>query len=238
MTFSIVIATYQPGNSLSRTLQSIFDQTYQNFEVVIQDNLSSDSATQEVIQQYLHRISFKSQKDNGIYHAFNLALSRCQGDWIIFLGADDYFASEHVLQNIHDNIDEKANMILGEIHNFNMKSRWIPSKFQSKMSRKILWKNTIHQQGCFYKRSWIQPIGFSQDLKILGDYELHLKAFLARTPFLPTHILIAHCQAEGASKQFTSALYNEELKIKKRLLPWYYYWINILWIFGKKSLKT
>jgi len=238
MTFSIVIATFQPGFSLRQTLQSIFEQTYQNFEVVIQDNLSKDQETNQIFIEYRDKISLKREKDLGIYDAFNKALKRCTGDWIIFLGADDRLANPDVLGTIQLLAHEEASMILGKIHNTKITSKWIPEYFVSEMKRKIIWKNTIHQQGCFYNKSWIHQLGFSEEYKVLGDYELHLKGFIARVKVQHTSVLISQCDADGVSKLFTADLYDEELKIKKKILPAPYFWMNIPWIGLKKWLKA
>ena len=100
MKFSIIIATYAPGAQLSRAISSILSQTFQDFEIVIQDNLSTDPETLSVFEKFAEKISLKSTSDSGIYDAFNQALKRCSGDWILFLGADDTLADDTVLEKI------------------------------------------------------------------------------------------------------------------------------------------
>jgi glycosyltransferase involved in cell wall biosynthesis len=238
MKFSIVIATYAPGAQLSQAISSILSQTFQDFEIVIQDNLSTDPETLSVFEKFAEKISLKSTSDSGIYDAFNQALKRCSGDWILFLGADDTLADDTVLEKICAFTDPQFDLILGSIQNLHVQSKWVPHRFVSKMSFHMLWKNTIHQQGCFYKRTWLQKIEFSEQCKILGDYEVHLKALLGHAKVLHTTLIISHCDARGISKKFTKELYDEELCMKKRILPLGLYWMNIPWISFKKWLKT
>lgn len=81
-------------------------------------------------------------------------------------------------------------------------------------------------------------MGFSSEYKVLGDYELHLKAFLNKIKVQHTTVMISECDANGLSKLFTADLYDEELKIKKMILPVIFYWMNIPWIGLKKWLKA
>jgi len=238
MTFSIIIATYEPGAELERAITSICNQTFKDFEIVIQDNLSQDEETLLVFEKFARDISIERAPDKGIYDAFNKALKRCSGDWILFLGADDFLADEKVLEKIHAVIAPSSHLVLGCIENLDAQSRWIPRRFVSKMKWSILWKNTIHQQGCFYNREWIQSIGFSDQYKVLGDYEVHLKAFLVKAQVQHTAIFISTCDARGLSKNFTSALYDEELQMKKQTIPFLLYCINVPLILFKRWLKA
>lgn len=97
--FSVVIATQNAEGSLSRCLESFVTQQYRNFEVVIQDGASIDGtlATIEAYAKQLPFISIKSAEDSGLYDAWNKALPRCKGEWILFLGADDWLYAPDAL---------------------------------------------------------------------------------------------------------------------------------------------
>lgn len=86
---SIVIATYDCAADLSGCLESIFNQQTEAMELLIADGASTDG-TVDAIKKHGDRIAWWcSEKDSGIYDAWNKAIPQCQGTWLWFIGADD-----------------------------------------------------------------------------------------------------------------------------------------------------
>ena len=88
---SIVIATYNSKKTLRRALDSVKNQSYQDWECVIVDGASKDG-TVEIIKEYknkVFRFRYISEPDNGIYDAFNKGWKIANGEWILYLGSDD-----------------------------------------------------------------------------------------------------------------------------------------------------
>ena len=87
---SIITVCYNSEKTIERSIQSIINQSYKNIEFIIIDGSSSDN-TLEIIDKYKEMISIKiSEKDSGIYDAFNKGLNICNGDLIGFVNSDDY----------------------------------------------------------------------------------------------------------------------------------------------------
>ena len=90
---SIVTVVYNDYLGLSKTLESISNQSCNDYDLLIIDGGSSDK-TLNVIKKYEAIISYQvSEKDNGIYDAMNKGLDQCNGEWVIFLNAGDEFNS-------------------------------------------------------------------------------------------------------------------------------------------------
>ena len=71
------------------TLESIFNQTYKNFEIIIIDGKSTDK-TLKIIKRHANKIDYWiSEKDKGIYDAFNKGLSLSRGYFIGIVNSDD-----------------------------------------------------------------------------------------------------------------------------------------------------
>lgn len=101
--FSLITATCNAAATLPRLLDSLACQTCRDFELIIQDGASTD-ATIAVAESYAGRLpvlSIASEADAGIYDAWNRALARAHGDWVLFLGADDELADATVLERCH-----------------------------------------------------------------------------------------------------------------------------------------
>ena len=81
--FSIIIPTYNSEKSIEQCLKSIFSQSFDSFQVLIIDGLSTDKTIQivEAYSQIDKRLSFFSEKDKGVYDAMNKGISKATGEW-------------------------------------------------------------------------------------------------------------------------------------------------------------
>ena len=89
--FTIITATRNAAATLPRLLESLASQSCRDFELIIQDGASTDDtvAVAEAWRDRLPALSLVSEPDDGIYDAWNRALPRMRGQWVLFLGADD-----------------------------------------------------------------------------------------------------------------------------------------------------
>ena len=91
---SIIIATYNAGSTLESCLKSIIAQKNDLIELLIIDGKSSDN-TLKIVNAYRNQIDiFISEKDKGIYDAWNKGIVLANGQWIMFIGADDILYSD------------------------------------------------------------------------------------------------------------------------------------------------
>lgn len=86
--FSIVIPTYNRLSMLKQSLNSIWQQTYTNYEVIVVDDGSTDG-TQEYLQSLGDRVSMLTQSNRGPGAARNLGINQARGDYVAFLDSDD-----------------------------------------------------------------------------------------------------------------------------------------------------
>ena len=86
---TIITVTLNSEKYLKETLKSIFNQSYQNYELIIIDGSSKDK-TLRIIKKNEKKIDYWiSKKDKGIYDAFNKGLSLARGELIGFVNSDD-----------------------------------------------------------------------------------------------------------------------------------------------------
>lgn len=95
--FSIIMAVRDGAEFLPRALDALTAQTYAQWELVVQDAESGDATRELLAARNDARIKVVSQADSGVYQAWNRALERISGEWVMFLGADDVLAAPHVL---------------------------------------------------------------------------------------------------------------------------------------------
>ncbi|PIS30120.1 MAG: glycosyl transferase [Candidatus Marinimicrobia bacterium CG08_land_8_20_14_0_20_45_22] len=90
---SIIIPTYNRAEVLERALMSVFSQTYENFEIIVIDDGSTDN-TNAVISKHADKIRYFSKFHAGVSAARNLGLEKSIGTWVCFLDSDDYWLPE------------------------------------------------------------------------------------------------------------------------------------------------
>jgi len=106
---SVVIPSYNHAQYLGRALQSVIDQTYNNWEIIVVDNHSTDN-TDKVIEYYSDpRIRYFKIQNNGIIAiSRNIAIKAALGEWIAFLDSDDWWRPDKLkvcIENINKGVD-------------------------------------------------------------------------------------------------------------------------------------
>lgn len=216
---SIVIATWNAEATLRTCLDSIVPQLTDEVELVIIDGGSKD-ATNSIIKSYGDKIAYTiSEKDKGIYDAWNKGIKVAQGKWIAFVGADDMLYPDALkkyltvlketecidsydyicAQNDFINEEGKVMRVIGS------PATW------SAMKK----KNAIaHVASLHNKKNLFETIGFyNLAFRISADYELLVrKKDRLRYLYLPYHI--AKMKIGGMS--FSIAALNEVFLIRKK----------------------
>ena len=85
---SIIIPVYNSERYLKECLNSLFDQTYQNIEIIAVDDGSTDTSL-EILKNYSDKLKILSQENNGLYSALKLGISKIQGKWCKWFSPDD-----------------------------------------------------------------------------------------------------------------------------------------------------
>jgi glycosyltransferase involved in cell wall biosynthesis len=177
---SIVTVSFNSDATIKETIKSVLNQTNTNFEYILVDGNSTDK-TVEIIKSFENQfiekgISYKwiSEKDSGIYNAFNKGIVKATGKWISFLGSDDIYINEaieiymntilnlkHEVDFVYSNIIKNQKIIVSQL--------WKWNRFKRKM--------TIAHVGGFHHKNYFKTYGFfNESYKIAGDYELLLRA--------------------------------------------------------------
>ena len=98
---SIVIPLYNKEKQIQKTLKSVLLQTYQDFEIVIVNDGSTDSSVQHVLEVKDKRIRLFHQENAGVSAARNKGIKKSKGDLIAFLDADDEWDPEYLQTQIN-----------------------------------------------------------------------------------------------------------------------------------------
>lgn len=204
--FSIIIAVFNGAKFLELTLQSVINQTYSDYELVVIDGGSRDS-TLAVIKKYEANISYwVSEPDKGIYDAWNKGIAKSRGQWIAFLGAGDEYHKDALMAysqfiaedpcDDFDYISSKVALTFGGAVSkiFGIKWKW--SEFKRAML--VAHVGSIHHSS-LYERFGV----YDETYKIVGDYEFLLRSRdQLKAGYI--NILTANMSAGGISDSYSA----------------------------------
>lgn len=171
MKISIIIATFNSGKTLRQTLDSIRHQTYKELEVIVVDGKSTDN-TLDIVKEYSDTVTkCISEKDTGIYNAFNKGIYLATGDYMCFIGSDDCYCNYDVFRLVSSKLHECKKMysfpIIG-INNDTLAENYYNNHCSNEA---ILSGCMIPHPGLITRADVMRQYGFDEDNKIISDYE-------------------------------------------------------------------
>jgi glycosyltransferase involved in cell wall biosynthesis len=182
--FSVVIPTYNCLSFLRRAIQSVIDQTDQNFEILVIDNASEDGTKEYLGSLKDPRIhSFEVQNYGVIALSRNIGIKNAKGSWICFLDADDIWYKEK-LETCHKSIDEKVDVIYHDLVKYgkiNFLERKILGSRQLKtpvLVDLLVDGNAINNSSAIVRRAMLKKINYldeSPHMIAAEDYNAWLK---------------------------------------------------------------
>ena len=98
---SIITINYNNLEGLKRTVESVVNQTWHEFEYIIIDGASNDGSAAYIESQSHHFDYWESEKDSGIYNAMNKGIKVATGEYLLFLNSGDHLFNDSVLEQNH-----------------------------------------------------------------------------------------------------------------------------------------
>ena len=180
MKISIITATFNSAATVRDTIESVLNQTYSDWELIIMDGGSKDD-TLEICRSYAdERIHIVVCPDHGLYDAMNQGIDAATGEVVGILNSDDFYFDNHVLERIVATLSEETiGCVYGDL-------QFVDAKDTSKVVR--IWKGSQYQKGGFRKgwhpahptfyarKKYFDEYGaFDTSFQVSADFELMLR---------------------------------------------------------------
>lgn len=179
---SVIIPSYLHAHLISRAIDSVLNQTYTNWEIIVVDNFSDDG-TNLILKKYMsqnYNIAFYRIKNNGIIaKSRNYGIRKANGDFIAFLDADDWWTDDKLANSVNainngfDFIYHNAKVISPKKNIFNQKL------FSSKPKSPLIINFLIHgvtipNSSVVVRKSVLEDINYiSEETKLIGVEDQH-----------------------------------------------------------------
>lgn len=196
---TVIVSVLNGGNTIENCIKSIIEQDFLNWELIVIDGGSTDN-TLDILNSYRDSITYMiSEKDNGIYDAWNKGLKKANGEWLCFIGSDDVFLPSSLknMSIIANSID--VNFICSRVmmvdENGNnvgaIGKKWDYSNFNKGLG--------IVHCGALHNKTLFENNIFDESYKIAGDFEFLLRVGDSIKPFFLNQITVKMCN-KGVSR--------------------------------------
>lgn len=176
MLFTVIIPTYNRADLIQKTIESVLNQTYKKFEIIVVDNSSTDN-TREVLTPLIEQGKINFVQNSRNYErskSRNIGMELAKGDFVTFLDSDDLMGP-NCLQDVYDHVlkNEGKQLLFNRYAYVNQRGEQLFC-YQPKINisfpfQQILVGNFLACIGVFISRKLYHTYRFVEDIDIIGS---------------------------------------------------------------------
>jgi len=220
MKISIITVAFNSAKTIRDTIESVLAQTYTQIEYIIVDGKSNDG-TVEIIKEYEPkfngRLSWVSEKDNGLYDAMNKGIQMATGEIVGIINSDDFYHRNDAIETIAKAFeDDELQATFADVRyvrpeNLNKTIRYYSSKNFAPWRFRFGFM-PAHPTFFTYKKYYDEFGYYRIDYKIAADYELLIRfLYTQKLNYKYLHIDMLKMRVGGISTvSLSSYLHNKE----------------------------
>jgi len=229
---SVIIATYNRARFLPETLDSVLSQRFDDFEVIVVDDGSTDN-TQQIVERYGSRLKYFYQENRGPSAARNLGTRHAQAPWIAFQDSDDLTLSNH-LESLYRYAQEfpDCGMVFGNGRYIggleHDRDTIIPARKSRLLAEKgvrlsdLFEKSIVRLQAALISRKVYEAIGgHDEALRISMDLDLAFRIFMNAPVAYLDQSLFAYRKHQGNTGRDQELRLTENIRVIEKLLREY-----------------
>lgn len=218
---SIITINFNNLAGLQKTMQSVFEQTFTDYEYIVIDGGSTDGS-KEYIEQYADKLTYwVSEPDKGIYNAMNKGIIKANGNYLNFMNSGDLFCDKYVLEKL-SSIALKDAIIFGNIITIEENKKIKKIKYSSNSLNSlgsILWGNFCHQSMFFHRKIFEKYGLYDEKYKIVSDWFFLLRTVgLSDEEIQYVNLDICLYDTNGFGSSNANVYYSEREEIINRLI--------------------
>lgn len=232
MILSIITINYNDSIGLKKTMVSVHNQTWKEFEYVIVDGNSKDNSVEVIKSFEFDNLIWVSEPDSGIYNAMNKGIKMASGSYLLFLNSGDCLYSNITLENCIPHLDLSYSFISGHLHYLDKQNKSQIKKHPKDLSFSNLVGKSVAHPSTFIKNEMFKKYGlYNESYKIVSDWEFFLKALgLNGESFKSIDVVVSdfdnlgissnsdnlkiiEAERESVLKRYLATIYNDEFEL-------------------------
>ena len=212
---SIITINLNNSIGLEKTINSVINQSFDSFEFIVIDGLSSDDSL-EIIKKYSNKITYWiSESDSGIYNAMNKGISKAIGEYCLFLNSGDQFANVDSLKTVFE-IKPFEDIVYCDLELVGSNQSRIIN-FPDKLTFYWLFTEFIGHPSSLIRKNLFHKYGkYNESYKIVSDWEFFIIA-ICKYQCSTKHInYVLAIQSEGGisnNKKFVDLVKSERKSV-------------------------
>ncbi len=249
--FSIITIAYNSGKTIERTIKSVLEQSFPDYEYIVVDGLSSDN-TLEIVKKYEPlfegKMKWMSEKDKGIYNAMNKGIRMASGNVIGIVNSDDWLdknALSNVYTSVQLNMHDDDTLYCGNlIFHYNNGGEHIREASQKRLDKYAKsYDIGVFHPATFVGRKVYETVGlFDEQFKLNADTDFILRCYKEKKNFVFVPYVLSNMSDGGATNSGHTAKEMQDRKLvlkkhcKNSLEFWYLWSVYFIKIYAKRLL--
>lgn len=216
---SIITINLNNASGLRKTIESVINQIFSDFEYIIIDGGSSDGSL-DVINEFKDRISYwVSEPDKGIYNAMNKGISIATGEYLQFLNSGDWLYSNETLLDVFK-LRRNEDFLYGDIISYFNEKCQVPDVYPDQITAQRLFTTTICHQAIFHKRMLFDNNQYNEKYKVASDWEfLLIKIIFSNCSVYKINQFIVYIESNLNSNRWGNTTKLERDEVLSKLFP-------------------
>lgn len=220
---SVITVNYNNARGLDKTVRSVKDQTFRDFEYIVIDGGSTDDSPL-ILKENSGNINYwVSEPDRGIYHAMNKGILASKGEYLQFLNSGDWFTEKSVLEKVFSqNFSE--DILYGDVNYEYDNGRFEPARIgnEEKITLAYFYRHMFPHQASFIRKELFSAEMYDESLKIIADWKFFIdRIILKNCSIRKIGFPVVNYDMSGISSQakYLSMHNDEKQKVLDQLLP-------------------
>jgi glycosyltransferase involved in cell wall biosynthesis len=215
---SIITINYNDLEGLQRTVESIVNQTWQEFEYIVIDGGSTDGSKEYFESQAIHLDYWVSEPDKGIYSAMNKGIAKATGEYLLFLNSGDVLYNDNVLLETNKSLLLDMDIVYGDLWIVGEQGKGFRNRYPDFIDFPFLKQTSLGHPSTFIKKELFYTYGsYRTDLKIISDWAFFVKVLCSHK--------VSHCKIDHIIATFyegglsTSTVFHKQhIEERKKVL--------------------
>ena len=215
---SIITINYNNLEGLKTTIESLVNQTWQEFEYIVIDGGSNDGSTAYIESQSANIDYWISEPDKGVYNAMNKGIEKALGTYLLFLNSGDVLYNDNVLLETKKPLLLDMDIVYGDLWIVGEQGKGFRNRYPDFIDFPFLKQTSLGHPSTFIKKELFYTYGlYRTDLKIISDWAFFVKVLCRHK--------VSHCKIDHIISTFyegglsTSTVYHKQhIEERKKVL--------------------